>query len=148
MCWGSFSWQGPGPLCVIDGIMDSVKYVKILNEIMLPYAEEEMPLIWTFQQDNDPKHTSKLTQEWFAEKNVNVLAWPSQSPDLNPIENLWSFVKRKLAAGQKPSNKTQLFERIKSIWDSIPIEYCRALINSMQRRCQAVIVAKGSATKY
>uniref|UniRef100_A0A9J7ZQK9 Transposase n=1 Tax=Cyprinus carpio carpio TaxID=630221 RepID=A0A9J7ZQK9_CYPCA len=60
MIWACFSYYGVGPIYRIPGIMDQFAYVKILEEVMLLYAEEDMPLKWLFQQDNDPKHTSKL----------------------------------------------------------------------------------------
>jgi len=68
----SFSGQGLGPIYKIDGILNIFIYKNGLETVMLPYAEKEMPFRWTFQQDNDSKHTSKTVKEWFALKNVNV----------------------------------------------------------------------------
>jgi len=88
MIWASFSHYGVGPIYWVKTIMDRYVYVNILNDVMLPYASEDMPLIWTFQQDNDPKHSSKHAREWFAANQVNVMEWTALSPDLNSIENL------------------------------------------------------------
>lgn len=81
---------------------------------MLPYAEDYMPLVWKFQQDND-KNYSKIGSE------RKMSEWPSQSPDVNPIENLWSELKRQIFK-QASSNKTQLWENIEKAWYNIPIE--------------------------
>src|SRR3990167_1351000 len=96
----SFSSQfsGVGYSCKIDDIMDADLYVQILkSELMnsIKYYELDQDEI-IFQQDNDPKHTSKLAKDALEDLNLNVLEWPSQSPDLNPIEHYWGHVAREL----------------------------------------------------
>jgi len=87
MVWACFSYYGVGPIHWIQGIMDQHIYTDLLENVMLPYAEDDMPLAWTFQQDNDPKHTSQKARKWFEQKSIRVMQWSAQSPDLNPIEN-------------------------------------------------------------
>jgi hypothetical protein len=102
-----------------------------------------------FQQDNDPKHTSRRAREWFEEYNINVLDWPAQSPDVNVIEYLWGTLKKKLQAYENPPKGVwELWERLAVEWEKITAEDCQKLIESMPRRIQAVIKAKGGHTKY
>ncbi len=96
-----------------------------------------------FQQDVAPAHTSKGTKSWFNDHNVTVLDWPANSPDLNPIENIWGFVKRKMR-DTRPNNADNLKAAIKATWASITPEQCHRLIVSMPCRLDAVSHVKGS----
>ncbi len=100
-----------------------------------------------FQQDNDPKQTSKITKEWLQDNSVNVLEWPSQSPELNLIEHLWRDLK--MAVHQRsPSNLMELERSCKEEWEKLPKNRCAKLVASYSKRLEAVIGAKGVSTKY
>jgi len=151
MVWGCFSCQGVGFLCQIKGIMDSKLYLEILQDELMKsikyfkFSEENC----IFMQDNDPKHKSKLVQEWLKKKKFRVLDWPSQSPDLNPIENLWAIIKRKLNQySDPPKGVFELWERIEETWNKITIEVCEKLIHSMPNRMKEVVRAKGGWINY
>ena len=147
MVWGCFSGRGMGPLHRIDGIMDKNKYLDILETVMLPYTRGHLGRGFIFQQDNDPKHTSGVVQQWLTRKRVQVLEWPSQSPDLNPIEHLWEELSRRLKH-RRARNSEEKFLQLKEEWEKIPDSVIETLIESMPRRCQAVIDSCGYPTKY
>ncbi|KAK3569879.1 hypothetical protein QTP86_006755 [Hemibagrus guttatus] len=108
MVWGCFAASGPGRLAVINGTMNSAVYQKILKENVWPsVCDLKLKRTWVLQQDNDPKHTSKSTSEWLKKNKMKTLEWPSQSPDLNPIEMLWHDLK-KVVHARKPSNVAEL----------------------------------------
>jgi hypothetical protein len=82
--------------------------------------------------------------------NINVLPWPAKSPDLNPIENVWSYVVKKIYKMPfRPANADQLWQTIENAWEELVDTYdMRSLIMSMPRRLERVLVTNGSATKY
>ena len=83
------------------------------------------------------------------DNNITLLDWPAQSPDLNPIEHLWTHLKRKLAEYEEPAKGiTELWERVEREWEGIEKSVCQNLISSMPRRVAAVIKAKRGYTKY
>ncbi|PIC37922.1 hypothetical protein B9Z55_010100 [Caenorhabditis nigoni] len=147
MVWGCFSGHGVGPLHRIEGIMDKHMYRGILDTIMLPHARKVHRRRYLFQHDNDPKHASIVVKEYIANKRIPVMKWPSQSPDLNPIEHFWEHCDRMLR-DQRAKNAKEKFEQLQDVWSKIPQEVLDKLLESIPRRCQAVIEARGYATKY
>ncbi|KAI4873602.1 hypothetical protein NFI96_001400 [Prochilodus magdalenae] len=120
MFWGCFSAKGTGLLHRITGKMDGAMYRTILRDNLLPSARDlKMGRGWVFQHDNDPKHTAKATKDWLKKNHIKVMEWPSQSPDLNPIENLWRELKVRVAKRQ-PTNLHDLERICKEEWAKIP----------------------------
>lgn len=151
MVWGCMTSSGVGYLSEIEGIMNSAMYVEILekelNDTIAWYELEEAEI--TFMHDNDPKHKSKLVQSYLEGQQFRVMVWPPQSPDLNPIENLWAHLKRALNTYETPAKGLkELWTRIEVEWEKISKEYITTLFESMPRRMKAVIKSKGSWTKY
>lgn len=146
--WACFSSSGPGQLHIVQGIMNSEEYCKILEHNLSPSVLKlKLGRRWIMQHDNDPKHSSNTTKEWLKKKKIRVLDWPSQSPDLNPIEMLWRDLKRAVHA-RRPSNLSQLTAFCKEEWAKIPQSRCERLISHYRNRLVEVISAKGGAISY
>lgn len=148
--WGCFSVQGFGKLYVFTDNLNADKMLKIYKKALLPsvstwFIKEKKD--WILQEDNDPKHRSRLCTEWKEQYNINQLDWLSQSPNANPIENVWAYIKNKLR-GRQVFNIKQLSRKIRRIWRSLPHEYAVKLVESMPRRCQSIIDADDDWTHY
>ena len=148
MVWGCFSALGLGNLVEITTTMDQKLYMKILEDNLECSADlMGIKSDFVFQQNNDPKHTALAVRKWFDDFDVDVLKWPSQSPDLNPIEHLWDELDRTI-----PKNLRRNIKNFKKAlfdcWSTIGQQVLDKLVDSMPRRLQAVIDARGGHTKY
>jgi len=143
-------------LTVFTENLDRHLYRKILNNHLYDNADNVLGHRWVFQQDNDPKHTSHDVQSDLKIRLPRrVLSWPSYSPDLNPIENVWAVLKKnvekrikKMVAQKKKIAQNIFIDIITDEWDSLEKDVIVNSISSMKNRIQACIEAEGGHTKY
>ncbi len=148
MIWGAMSSAGFGPICFLKTNVTEPVYQEILERFMLPSADQFFKDAgFIFQQDLAPAHTAKSTKSWLNDHGVGVLDWPANSPDLNPIENLWVIVKRKMR-NKRPKNADEMKATVKKTWASILPQQCHKLITSTPSQIEAVIKANGAPTEY
>lgn len=145
MVWAAFGSGGKTDIVFMNGRQDSRKYQEVLEKHLLPTAPQICGQNWRFQQDNAPIHTSRSTKAWFEAKNVSVLDWPARSPDLNPVENLWGVLARKVYKGCRQfSNVADLKQSIQQCWAEIDNSLLERLIASMPHRVFHVINKNGN----
>jgi transposase len=150
--WGCFSGEyGVGEIHVFDENLDAELMKEILNKHLLqsarPFLSQSPPAHWWFQQDNDPKHTSKPVKKWIAMKGIDCLEWPPYSPDLNPIENLWAKLKKRVET-ENATNKKELTEAVIKQWSKIEDSFCSKLVASIPHRLDCVVRNAGAMTGY
>lgn len=148
MVWGCVSAAGVGNLHFIEGNMDRFMYLNILKQNLVASARKlEIADDFRFYQDNDPKHSSRVVQEWLLYNCRSTLKTPAQSPDINIIENLWHYLEIKVRS-HRISNRNDLKNALLEEWNNISSDYTRKLVESVPNRLQLVIKSKGNPTKY
>lgn len=153
MLWGCFWAGGFGPLVFVDGAMSQDAYVNLLAENFLPwYANltEQEDREFIIQEDRATFLPDGYTTWWRDLHQIRRLdKWPSNSPDLNPMEHVWACLERLIERERgNIRNPQQLKATLEEAWRGISLDFCERLVASMQDRCQAVIDAKGGPTKY
>ena len=148
MLWAGFSMHEKTHLVKCNMKMDSSKYLEMLDGVLIPFTDEIMDGDFIFQQDNAAIHISRLSKTWFENKDIELLDWPSLSPDLNPMENLWGILARKVYAnGQQYSSVDELYVAVCNAWNEIPSTVLENLINSMPDRVYELIKLRGKQLK-
>lgn len=150
--WSCITTKGVGYLVKIKEKLTKELYKQILEEDLFGtfdyYDMDPSKII--FQQDNDPEHTAKLVEKWLENQEFVTMDWPAQSPDLNPIENMWALLKNRLYCNYErpPNGMLELWDRTAEVWHKITAEECQKYINTMPQRCHDVIKAKGYWINY
>ena len=131
-------------------MINSDKYKATLQSHLLPVpARDFADGDFIFQQDLAPCHTSKNMHTFFEEKDITILDWPGNSPDLNPIENLWAIIKRRIEKTDC-STVQKLISAIIRTWyyDDEVVKMCSTLVDSMSKSVKMLITAKNGHISY
>lgn len=153
MFWSGFGYNGVLKIVKTGNRLDAVEYQKILDDT-LKGSGEHITVNGTsgyiFQQDNATIHTAVSTKTYLEGlENVKLLSWPSRSPDLNPMENLWSVLAHRVYSnGKQYSTLDELEESVYRCWNSIEIDILQSLIHSMPDRIGSVLFNQGGITDY
>ena len=149
MIWGCFSGAGGrGGLYFLpkNTTMNGTRYREVLEEHLLPF--KDIHGFEIFMHDGAPCHKTLAVKSFLQENDIDILEWPGNSPDLNPIENVWGFMKRKLRS-MDTSSVPRMVKVIKDVWlRELDPEYFRKLSHSMPKRIAEVLQKKGALLKY
>jgi transposase len=147
--WGGISVKGKTDIYIFQENMNASLYKEILDEQLLPDAKRLYgKRQWKLLHDNDPKHTSNVVNEFITNKRIKTVEnWPSSSPDINPIENIWSMMKTDMNK-KRTYDIDQLRDNIIESWNNIPQKYINNCIESMPKRLELVIENKGGKIAY
>ena len=151
MVWSVISGKGVGRLYVVEGTLRQDQYKKIIETKLVPQLKDwfKNGERFVFMQDGAPCHTAKSVMNFLRERNIPLLSWPGNSPDMNPLENLWELVKKRVNR-INITTRQQLIEQLIAVWHRDPdvADLARRCIDSMPRRIEALKKAKGGTTKY
>ena len=116
MVWGAIFINGASRLFIVEGTMNAVKYIETLNSHLKPRDK-----LYIFQQDSAPCHTARKVHDWMNNNYIKLLPWPSNLPDMNPIESLWDILKHEILE-VSVSNKILFVERLIHVWFHFKIQ--------------------------
>ena len=130
---------------LFEGIMEKLLFVEILEQTLVPFVHKILPMSHRF---NDPKHTSNYAKDWMESNKINWWKTPAESPDMNPIENLWHEMKEFVRREVKPTTKDELVDGLNNFWRTVDATKCNKYINHFKKVMPKVVELNGSATGY
>ena len=149
MVWSAFCVSGKLEIAFTSSKMNSKDYIHVLEKCLLPFIRRLRRRKFTFQQDNAAIHTSKETKQWTKDPKIDLLDWPARSPDLNPVENLWGILVRRIyAEGKQYATVDEPKTAISDAWGNVEKSVLQHLVNSMGNRIFQVINRNGKVTDY
>lgn len=152
MVWSCISWQGIGFMSLIEGTMNGELYLEVMKDELWQSIDEAglNPREVIYMHDNASPHTTKTNVEWLDKQPFKTMVWPANSPDLNPIENMWSRLKYKLfhEYDDPPKGINMLWDRTVETWYNIERDEVRKYMETMPKRVQHVLKSKGMWIKY
>ena len=147
MVWAGISRKGATNICLLNCSVNSSVYQEVLRTHLLPFLHANLP-DGQLQQDNAPCQVSKVTHKFLADNKVPLFQTPPESPDCNPIENLWHELKHFIRTTVKPQNKDELMRGIETFWGTVTQEKCCRYIDHLQKVIPKVLEVNGEATGY
>lgn len=146
--WGGISARGATRVIMFTGIMNAQRLAVIFEAGLLPFIEEKFRDGHRLYQDNDPKHASHHIENFFQTNNVNWWPTPPESPDLNPIENVWGSMKQYLRSQYKPRNLEELKAGIERFWMTLTPHVCQRYIRHLKKVIPKIVEVQGNPSGY
>ena len=146
--WGCMSGVGIGNIHIFTDTLDAPLMRTILKTHLLASAHRLFSsTTWWFQQDNDPKHTSHVVQQWLFVHGIQLIDFPPYSPDLSPIENVWANLKNRVEK-HNARNLIELEQHVRDEWSATDPTFLCSIVHSMPRRCKLVVQNCGHKLHY
>ena len=150
---GAFCFDEKSVLAILEGKQNSIKYCGTLDSYMVPFLrkiqDKNGEKSVCFQHDNASIHASRYTTTHLRSLGIKTMNWPSKSPDLNPIENVWDMLARAVYSnGRQFENVEELKQMILSEWNNLSQNYFKTLVDSMPTRMVQVVFKRGAIIDY
>ena len=139
MFWGGLFGRKKTLLVRVERRLRADDYIEqVLEKHVVPLFAETRNGCNVYMHDNAPPHRANITRQYLINKNVVTMDWPAVNPDMNPVENLWSEMKRQLKKREFAPNADDLFETLLTIWEEFDEDFIKKHSDSMRKRVRVL----------